>query len=166
MGAKAYCYIWRRPCQGHTIRRFASILLFNSCQPVAIITEYRWGQSAGGISIGSQLVTNQGDNEGLFRGVIMQSGSPQTTVNSSRGHPNFVGPGWERGPGSRPHRYEVSGRVSIDFLLSHSEGNVDDEGTLFSLAVTNITYGRLSPSRYSTDWIYFQHGCSRQRIRF
>ena len=54
-----------------------------------INAEYRWGQSAGGISIGSQLVTNGGDTEGLFRGAIMQSGSPQTTVDSLSGQPHY-----------------------------------------------------------------------------
>lgn len=35
------------------------------------------------MSVGSQLVTNQGDNEGLFRSAIMQSGSPQNAMDSS-----------------------------------------------------------------------------------
>ncbi|KAJ8495240.1 hypothetical protein ONZ51_g1826 [Trametes cubensis] len=38
-----------------------------------------WGESAGAISIGLQMVTNGGDNEGLFRGAIMNSGSPLPT---------------------------------------------------------------------------------------
>lgn len=36
----------------------------------------RWGESAGAISVGLHMVANNGDNEGLFRGAIMQSGSP------------------------------------------------------------------------------------------
>ncbi|KAI0326862.1 carotenoid ester lipase precursor [Cubamyces sp. BRFM 1775] len=38
-----------------------------------------WGESAGAISIGLQMVANDGDNEGLFRGAIMNSGSPLPT---------------------------------------------------------------------------------------
>ncbi|KAL1942493.1 hypothetical protein VTO73DRAFT_6095 [Trametes versicolor] len=37
------------------------------------------GPSAGAISIGLQMVTNGGDNEGLFRGAIMHAGSPLPT---------------------------------------------------------------------------------------
>ncbi|KAI0091741.1 carotenoid ester lipase precursor [Irpex rosettiformis] len=35
-----------------------------------------WGQSAGAWSVGLQMVANAGDNEGLFRGAFMHSGSP------------------------------------------------------------------------------------------
>ncbi|KZV67945.1 carotenoid ester lipase precursor [Peniophora sp. CONT] len=35
-----------------------------------------WGESAGAFSVALQMVTNNGDNEGLFRGAFMQSGSP------------------------------------------------------------------------------------------
>ena len=37
---------------------------------------YSWGESAGAMSVGLQMLTNRGDSEGLFRGAIMQSGSP------------------------------------------------------------------------------------------
>ncbi|PYH79516.1 triacylglycerol lipase [Aspergillus uvarum CBS 121591] len=40
-----------------------------------------WGESAGAYSVGAHLVTNDGDNEGLFRAAIMESG-------------NAVGPPW------------------------------------------------------------------------
>ncbi|KAL4263269.1 Carboxylic ester hydrolase [Pleurotus pulmonarius] len=35
-----------------------------------------WGESAGAISVALHMVANNGDNEGLFRGAFMQSGSP------------------------------------------------------------------------------------------
>jgi len=35
-----------------------------------------WGESAGAISVALQMITNGGDNEGLFRGAVMQSGGP------------------------------------------------------------------------------------------
>ncbi|OGE54991.1 hypothetical protein PENARI_c005G11612 [Penicillium arizonense] len=34
-----------------------------------------WGESAGAYSVGAHLVTNNGDNEGLFRAAIMDSGN-------------------------------------------------------------------------------------------
>lgn len=40
-----------------------------------------WGESAGAYSVGAHLVANGGDNEGLFRAAIMESG-------------NAVGPPW------------------------------------------------------------------------
>ncbi|PWY64057.1 carboxylesterase family protein [Aspergillus heteromorphus CBS 117.55] len=40
-----------------------------------------WGESAGAYSVGAHLVTNDGDDEGLFRAAIMESG-------------NAVGPPW------------------------------------------------------------------------
>ena len=38
-----------------------------------------WGQSAGAISVASQMLANGGDTEGLFRAGIMSSGSPVPT---------------------------------------------------------------------------------------
>ncbi|KAH9008696.1 carotenoid ester lipase precursor [Lactarius deliciosus] len=35
-----------------------------------------WGESAGAISVALHMLTNDGNNEGLFRGAIMQSGGP------------------------------------------------------------------------------------------
>ncbi|KAF7792591.1 hypothetical protein EIP86_003685 [Pleurotus ostreatoroseus] len=40
------------------------------------MSSHSWGQSAGAISIGLHLVANGGNNEGLFRGAFMESGSP------------------------------------------------------------------------------------------
>ncbi|RPD52668.1 hypothetical protein L227DRAFT_514483 [Lentinus tigrinus ALCF2SS1-6] len=38
-----------------------------------------WGPSSGAISTSLQMVTNDGNSEGLFRGVIMSSSSPAPT---------------------------------------------------------------------------------------
>ncbi|KAL1742048.1 Alpha/Beta hydrolase protein [Schizophyllum fasciatum] len=35
-----------------------------------------WGESAGAISVALHMLTNDGDTEGLFRGAVMNSGSP------------------------------------------------------------------------------------------
>ena len=37
---------------------------------------HSWGESAGAISVALHLVTNNGNQDGLFRGAIMQSGGP------------------------------------------------------------------------------------------
>jgi len=69
---------------------FLSIISFDSHgASLTIIIKCRWGQSAGGLSIGSQIVTNQGDSEGLFHGAVMQSGSPQTTMDISSGQRHY-----------------------------------------------------------------------------
>ena len=38
--------------------------------------ERSWGESAGAISVALHMMTNKGNQEGLFRGAIMQSGGP------------------------------------------------------------------------------------------
>lgn len=37
-----------------------------------LLSIYSWGQSAGAISVGLQMVTNGGNAEGLFQGAFMQ----------------------------------------------------------------------------------------------
>ena len=64
-------------------------LNFDSGGTSLTIIKSRWGQSAGGISVGSQIVTNRGDSEGLFRGAIIQSGSPQTATDTSNGQQHY-----------------------------------------------------------------------------
>ena len=53
---------------------------------------HSWGQSAGGISVALQMLTNDGDPEGLFRGAIMSSGSlvPTGKIEDLQGTYDFV----------------------------------------------------------------------------
>ncbi|KAI9437418.1 carotenoid ester lipase precursor [Lactarius psammicola] len=44
-----------------------------------------WGESAGAISVAMQMITNGGNNEGLFRGAVMQSGGPIPVGNITNG---------------------------------------------------------------------------------
>ncbi|KAH9172349.1 carotenoid ester lipase precursor [Lactarius sanguifluus] len=44
-----------------------------------------WGESAGAISVALQMITNGGNNEGLFRGAVMQSGGPIPVGNIEHG---------------------------------------------------------------------------------
>ena len=75
--------------RSHCSSTFLPILSFDSGGASLTIIKSRWGQSAGGISVGSQIVTNHGDSEGLFRGAIMQSGSPQTATDTSSGQQHY-----------------------------------------------------------------------------
>ncbi|PPR02364.1 hypothetical protein CVT24_011708 [Panaeolus cyanescens] len=44
-----------------------------------------WGQSSGAISTTLQMITNNGNNEGLFRAAILQSGAPLPVGNITKG---------------------------------------------------------------------------------
>ncbi|PCH36167.1 sterol esterase [Wolfiporia cocos MD-104 SS10] len=48
-----------------------------------------WGESAGAWSVGFHLLLNNGDNEGLFRAAIMESGSPYALRNYTAGQPFY-----------------------------------------------------------------------------
>lgn len=50
---------------------------------------YSWGESAGAISVGLQMVTNGGNTEGLFRAGFMQSGSPIPVGDITKGQPYY-----------------------------------------------------------------------------
>lgn len=67
----------RRPFQSNNVRPFSFSPLSPpfaglTCFPVS----YRWGQSAGSISVSLHMLINNGNTEGLFRGAFMDSGSP------------------------------------------------------------------------------------------
>lgn len=47
------------------------------------------GESSGAISIGFQMLMNGGNNEGLFRAAIMESGAPVPVENELRGQHSF-----------------------------------------------------------------------------
>lgn len=49
----------------------------------------RWGESAGAISVALHMLTNGGDNEGLFRAGFMQSGSPIPVGDITHGQPYY-----------------------------------------------------------------------------
>ncbi|KAJ7832850.1 carotenoid ester lipase precursor [Mycena olivaceomarginata] len=48
-----------------------------------------WGESAGAISTAAHLVTNGGNNEGLFRAAIMDSGAPLYVGDITHGQPSY-----------------------------------------------------------------------------
>ncbi|PCH36159.1 sterol esterase [Wolfiporia cocos MD-104 SS10] len=48
-----------------------------------------WGNSAGSWSVGFHMILNGGDNQGLFRGAIMESGSPPALQNYTDAQPYY-----------------------------------------------------------------------------
>ena len=48
-----------------------------------------WGESAGAISVSLHMLTNKGNQEGLFRGAIMQSGGPIPVGDIENGQPYY-----------------------------------------------------------------------------
>lgn len=79
MGTPIYRAIWWGSQHGHHVHK-PSIFV---CKCLTSI--YRWGESAGAMSVGLHMLTNNGDPEGLFRAAIMQSGSPRPVGDSSHG---------------------------------------------------------------------------------
>jgi acetylcholinesterase len=58
------------------------VMLCVSSQPFYVIVltlSHSWGQSAGSISVGMQMITNNGDTEGLFRSAFLESGYMHST---------------------------------------------------------------------------------------
>ena len=70
LGSEIYLGVWRRHNQGYYVR--TPYLLQFSVSNLFI----RWGESAGSISVAMQILANNGNSEGLFRGAFMQSGGP------------------------------------------------------------------------------------------
>ena len=70
MGPEIYLSIRRRPFKSHHVCPFFRLL------GLVLIYPSSWGESAGAISVSLHLLVNKGDQEGLFRGAIMQSGGP------------------------------------------------------------------------------------------
>lgn len=48
-----------------------------------------WGESAGAVSVGLQLVVNDGNTEGLFHSAVMESGSPLALLDITHNQPFF-----------------------------------------------------------------------------
>ncbi|KAF8516319.1 Alpha/Beta hydrolase protein [Hysterangium stoloniferum] len=48
-----------------------------------------WGESAGAISVGLQMVINKGNPDGLFHGAFMESGSPYVLKDMTAGQPFY-----------------------------------------------------------------------------
>ena len=82
---------------------------------------FSWGQSAGAISVGLQMVTNSGDNEGLFRGAIMESGSPLPTGDTKLQQPSYDTVVQHAGCAGAEDTLECLRGVSADTLMAAAE---------------------------------------------
>lgn len=67
---------------------------------------HSWGDSAGSVSVGFHMVANNGNNEGLFRGAFMQSGSPLPVGDMANGQPYFDAIVAETGCGAAADKLE------------------------------------------------------------
>ncbi|KAI8975912.1 carotenoid ester lipase precursor [Trametes punicea] len=76
-----------------------------------------WGDSAGAISIALQMVTNGGDNEGLFRGAVMMSGSPIPTGDIELLQPSYDTVVEQSGCAGEDDTLECLRTVSTDTLM-------------------------------------------------
>ena len=56
----------KSPCQSNFLSTLGRVLILYGS----------WGESSGAISVALHMLVNKGDQEGLFRGGIMQSGGP------------------------------------------------------------------------------------------
>ncbi|KAJ7441567.1 carotenoid ester lipase precursor [Mycena latifolia] len=123
-----------------------------------------WGESAGAISTSLQMITNDGNNEDLFRAAIMDSGAPLwlgDITHGQRYYDQIVKDALMSATNSTPNLFVYQAlaeawipRVDGDFLkddpqrlfMRGSVANIpmingvnDDEGTLFSASTLNIT---------------------------
>ncbi|KAI0656620.1 carotenoid ester lipase precursor [Cubamyces menziesii] len=80
-----------------------------------------WGQSAGAISVGLQMVANNGDNEGLFRGAIMESGSPLPTGDTELQQPSYDTVVQHAGCAGEADTLKCLRGVSADTLMAAAE---------------------------------------------
>ncbi|TDL16440.1 sterol esterase [Rickenella mellea] len=137
-----------------------------------------WGESGGAVSIGAHMVINNGNQNGLFRGGFLDSGSPSFYSDITAGQSKYdtlvSGTGCTNAsdtlaclrtvPASTllavvndaPGLFQLAWTVTIDgeFITRSARdaleeghyskipfvtGDVDDEGTLFSMLTLNIT---------------------------
>ncbi|TDL14977.1 carotenoid ester lipase precursor [Rickenella mellea] len=142
-----------------------------------------WGQSAGAISVALQMLTNDGNTQGLFRGAFMESGSPIPAQDITTGQQYYDQLVQNTGCASSSDTLECLREVPVDTLVAAVNespnlfafqsltiawkplvdgvflkrnpqdsvaqglyakipfvtGDVDDEGTIFSVGNKNIT---------------------------
>ncbi|KAI0933191.1 hypothetical protein AcV7_004733 [Taiwanofungus camphoratus] len=111
-----------------------------------------WGESAGSFSVGFQLVMNNGDAGGLFRGAVMESGSMYALRNMSAGQPYYDQLVEYTKCSGQADTLDCLRRAPYEQLIAARSvemglyakvpiisGDCDDEGTLFSIGNLNIT---------------------------
>jgi len=95
-----------------------------------------WGESSGAISIGMQLVAENGDNKHLFRGAIMQAGSPIALGGMTSGQPSYDHIVQESGCSSNKFTLDCLREIPLDTL----QKAVDSTPNIFDYTALNLTY--------------------------
>lgn len=94
--------------------------------------ESRWGESAGAISAALHLVANGGNNEGLFRGAFMESGSPIPVSDITDGQADYDAIVQETGCQGSADTLECLRQVPFDTLMAA----VNDSPGIFARQVS------------------------------
>ncbi|KAH8834060.1 carotenoid ester lipase precursor [Flagelloscypha sp. PMI_526] len=125
-----------------------------------------FGESSGGVAVNLQMLTNGGETEGLFRGAVMMSGNyfPIGDIEKTQSAYDTIVAGCgcsgsadtlqclrEGVPGMPDMNFPFTARVDGNFLkdlpqnlieqgsianIPAMSGNMDDEGTIYTLALT------------------------------
>ncbi|VDC05627.1 unnamed protein product [Peniophora sp. CBMAI 1063] len=95
-----------------------------------------WGESAGAISVGMQMVANNGNNEGLFRAGFMQSGSPLPVGDIAHGQKYYDALVDATGCSGSSDTLQCLRGVSYDTLKKA----VDEAPSIFSYQSLSLAY--------------------------
>jgi carboxylesterase type B len=106
-----------------------------------------WGQSAGAISVALHMLTNNGDNEGLFRAGFMQSGSPIPVGDISHGQKYYDALVQETGCSSSTDTLDCLRGVPFDQLSSA----IETSPGLFSYQSLNLAWLPRVDGKFLTD---------------
>ncbi|KIJ18027.1 hypothetical protein PAXINDRAFT_9113 [Paxillus involutus ATCC 200175] len=106
-----------------------------------------WGESAGAISVGLQMVANDGNSDGLFRAAFMQSGSPLPVGDITQGQEYYDALVSETGCSSASDTLQCLREVPYETLL----GAVNQSPNIFSYQSLIIAWQPRADGVFLTD---------------
>ncbi|KIK74538.1 hypothetical protein PAXRUDRAFT_19776 [Paxillus rubicundulus Ve08.2h10] len=106
-----------------------------------------WGESAGAVSVGLQLVANNGNSDGLFRAGFMQSGSPLPSGDILEGQKYYDALVYETGCSSACDTLQCLREVPYQALLDA----VDQSPSLFSYQSLILAWQPRADGVFLTD---------------
>ncbi|KIK91168.1 hypothetical protein PAXRUDRAFT_150102 [Paxillus rubicundulus Ve08.2h10] len=106
-----------------------------------------WGQSAGAISVGLQMVANDGNSDGLFRAAFMQSGSPPPVGDILQGQKYYDALVSETGCSSASDTLQCLREVPYGALL----GAMNQSPNIFSYQSLIISWQPRADGVFLTD---------------
>ncbi|KAF8838353.1 alpha/beta-hydrolase, partial [Paxillus ammoniavirescens] len=106
-----------------------------------------WGESAGAISVGLQMVANDGNSDGLFRAAFMQSGSPLPAGDILQGQKYYDTLVSEAGCSSAPDTLQCLRQVPYEALL----GTVNQSPSMFSYQSLVLAWQPRADGAFLTD---------------